>query len=156
MDKKLHEIDQKVARLQRELNRAKSQKKDRQRTIDTRRKILLGALLSKLLNEHEFGDDFREVIKAKLDSYLTKDSDRALFADLLPPVEPDKPQLDDAEIEAIAFAEKQTKGIKVANVDGKETSEKSTAKTTTTRKTRQKKTLNSSGDQNEILKEFDL
>ena len=54
-----------------------------QRKIDTRRKILAGAWL---LDEIEQRDDFKQFVYKKLNSFLTKPDDRALFN--LPPVPP--------------------------------------------------------------------
>ena len=83
MDKKVQELEQKIAKMQLDINRNKQELKKRQRAIDTRRKILLGAFFSKMLDENEFGEDFKNTVCQKLDTYLTKQSDRALFEDLL-------------------------------------------------------------------------
>lgn len=52
------------------------------RKTDTRRKILAGAWL---LNEIELGQEFKDFVYKKLDGFLTKPDDRALFDLPVPP-----------------------------------------------------------------------
>ena len=76
MSKKLDELlkkrEQLNARIQKERNKQYQQK----RKEDTRRKILLGALMIKMMTKGEL--DEKKIIK-KLDGFLTRDIDRLLF-----------------------------------------------------------------------------
>jgi len=86
-------LDERIERLERQLKEAKERKRRieaRRRAIearqkrkdDTRRKILVGALI---LAKVERGEYPRERLLAMLDQELTRPDDRALFA--LPPRE---------------------------------------------------------------------
>ena len=80
MSKKLDELlkkrEQLNARIQKERNKHSQQK----RKEDTRRKILLGALLINMMGKGELDE---KKIREKLDGFLTRDIDRKLFD--LPP-----------------------------------------------------------------------
>ena len=80
MSKKLDELlkkrEQLNARIQKERNKHSQQK----RKEDTRRKILLGALLINMMGKGELDE---KKIRKKLDGFLTRDIDRKLFD--LPP-----------------------------------------------------------------------
>ncbi len=80
MSKKLDELLKKReelnARIQKERNKHSQQK----RKEDTRRKILLGALMINMMKSGELNE--KKIIK-KLDGFLTRDIDRKLFD--LPP-----------------------------------------------------------------------
>lgn len=55
-----------------------------ERAADTRRKVLLGALiLHRLENDLEFGLTLRDFVKRELPAFLSRDADKALFVDLL-------------------------------------------------------------------------
>jgi hypothetical protein len=57
-----------------------------ERARDTRRKILLGALVLHRLdhaNDPEFTKRLRDWLRRELPGFLTRDNDKALFADLL-------------------------------------------------------------------------
>ena len=56
-----------------------------ERARDTRRKILLGALVLHRLekSEEEFAKRLGDWLRRKLPGFLTRDEDRALFTDLL-------------------------------------------------------------------------
>lgn len=82
-------IEQRLAHLdaQRKTLQARLGKQDRAR--DTRRKVLLGALL---LHRLENGDDdtskrLGDWLRRELPGFLTRDDDKALFDDLLMPLE---------------------------------------------------------------------
>jgi hypothetical protein len=64
------------ARQQRLLARERRITSQRERREDTRRKILIGAMI---LEHIEQGRYSREALKAALDRFLTRDADRALF-----------------------------------------------------------------------------
>ncbi len=76
MSKKLDELLRKReelnARIQKERNKHSQQK----RKEDTRRKILLGALMMNMMKSGELNE--KKIIK-KLDGFLTRDIDRKLF-----------------------------------------------------------------------------
>lgn len=74
-----------VERNRHELNRAKEALRKaettiskQERTLDTRRAILHGRLLEKFMREKRFNLD-ETVVRAELDAYLTKDSERQVF-----------------------------------------------------------------------------
>ena len=68
-------LKQQKAQKQAVLAREKTKQSEQQRREDTRRKILLGSLaLKKMENEQE-----KEKILAELNEYLTEDRDRRLF-----------------------------------------------------------------------------
>lgn len=90
-------IEQRIAASQKRLEELKRQKKalekrqkvlesKAERRADTRRKILLGSML---LAEIEKGGDEAADLLVKLDTYLKRDDDRALFD--LPAVEKTEP-----------------------------------------------------------------
>ncbi len=76
MSKKLDDLLKKReelnARIQKERNKHSQQK----RKEDTRRKILLGALMMNMMKSGELNE--KKIIK-KLDGFLTRDIDRKLF-----------------------------------------------------------------------------
>lgn len=70
---KLRQLKEKKAKAER---RAKYEQKKQERAKDTRRKILLGAML---LEQIKKGDADINKIKADLDPFLKRNSDRELF-----------------------------------------------------------------------------
>ncbi|OYY03523.1 MAG: mobilization protein [Acidocella sp. 35-58-6] len=78
-------IAERLAQLdaQREALRARLGKEERAK--DTRRKILLGALVLHRLGEdkREFDKTLKEWLQRELPGFLTREDDKALFADLL-------------------------------------------------------------------------
>ncbi|WP_234732164.1 mobilization protein [Acidocella facilis] len=78
-------IAERLAQLdaQREALRARLGKEERAK--DTRRKILLGALVLHRLGEdkREFDKALKEWLQRELPGFLTRDDDKVLFADLL-------------------------------------------------------------------------
>lgn len=79
--------DEKLARLREQrkaidarIRHLQNKEREKARKEDTRRKILAGAWL---LDETEKRPDFKEFVYKKLDSFLSKPDDRALFG--LPP-----------------------------------------------------------------------
>ena len=73
LDDLLKKREQLNARIQQERNKQSKQK----RKDDTRRKIILGALMIEMMKKGEL--DEKKIIK-RLDGFLTKDIDRKLFA----------------------------------------------------------------------------
>jgi len=81
-------IEQKLAELDAQRAALKARLGKQERANDTRRKVLLGALvLHRLENskDEEFSRRLREWLKRELPDFLTRDSDKALFADLIQP-----------------------------------------------------------------------
>lgn len=80
LEARIERIEQQKQQARERLNKAKAQKRaadaKKQRRDDTRRKILLGAML---LNEMQNSDKTEQFMLAKLDSYLTSERDRQLF-----------------------------------------------------------------------------
>ncbi len=80
-------LEDRIKTLEERLKQAKVQKQQRdartraaetkkKRAADTRRKVLAGALILDLCDQNP---DTREQFLAKLDAFLTRDDDRALF-----------------------------------------------------------------------------
>ena len=80
MSKKLETLLEKRERLNAQIVKQRNKESQLKRKRDTRRKILLGALVMNLMDSGELS---REKMMEELDAYLTKDIDRALFD--LPP-----------------------------------------------------------------------
>ena len=76
MGKKLSELLKKREQLNAQIQKERNKLSLQQRKEDTRRKILLGTLMMKMMKEGEL-DEKR--IRKKLDGFLTKDLDRKLF-----------------------------------------------------------------------------
>ena len=83
-DQRISELEAKLRALKSEATRQKVRQRvvnaRKERTQDTRRKILLGAWLMRQLERGEFS---RDALMRALESYLERDEDRALF-DLAP------------------------------------------------------------------------
>ena len=79
-DQRIGELEARLKALKSEATRHKARERmvnaRKERTKDTRRKILLGAWL---LRQLERGELSRESIQSALESYLERDEDRALF-----------------------------------------------------------------------------
>lgn len=80
-------VDERIQKLEQKLREAKERKakidarrraaeKKKQRQDDTRKKILAGALMLQLVEESE---SVKRQFLERLDGFLTRDSDRALF-----------------------------------------------------------------------------
>lgn len=77
---RLQQLDEQVARIQAEKRRLKARASQEERKRETRRKILVGAMI---LDRVARGDWPAEQFQAALDRFLDRDQDRALFG--LPP-----------------------------------------------------------------------
>ena len=73
------ELDARKAKLNARTRRVRSRLAVRERKTDTRRKILVGAMMLKLANQHPETKDF---ILKHLDEFLEHPRDRTLFEDL--------------------------------------------------------------------------
>lgn len=79
-------IEQRLAELDAQRATLKARLSKQERANDTRRKVLLGALvLHRLENgkDEEFSRRLGEWLKRELPGFLTRDGDKELFADLL-------------------------------------------------------------------------
>ena len=79
-------IEQRLAELDAQRSALKARLGKQERANDTRRKVLLGALVLHRLDngkDEEFARRLREWLKRELPSFLTRDGDKELFADLL-------------------------------------------------------------------------
>ena len=76
MSKRLEELLKKREQLNAQIHQARARESAQSRKEDTRRKILLGALMMQMM---ERGELERDKILKKLDDFLTRDLDRKLF-----------------------------------------------------------------------------
>ena len=76
MSSKLEQLLKKQEELKAQIRKEKNKLSQAQRKQDTRRKILLGALMIDMMKKGEL--DEKKIMK-HLDSFLTKDIDRKLF-----------------------------------------------------------------------------
>ena len=76
MGKKLEELLKKREQLNAQIQKERNKQIEQQRKEDTRRKILLGALMMDLMKKGEIDE---KKIKKRLDGFLTLDIDRRLF-----------------------------------------------------------------------------
>lgn len=76
MTTKLELLKKKQEQLRLQIQKEQQKESAKKRKEDTRRKILLGAMV---LERMERESEYREQVINKLDSYLTKERDRELF-----------------------------------------------------------------------------
>ena len=76
MGKKLDELLKKREQLNAQIQKERNKHTQQQRKEDTRRKILLGALMMSMMKKGEL--DEKKIMK-RLDGFLTSDIDRKLF-----------------------------------------------------------------------------
>ena len=84
-------IEERISQLEAQRKTLQARLGKQERARDTRRKILLGALVLHRLEDgkREFDVALREWLGRELPGFLTRDDDKALFADLLnAPAEP--------------------------------------------------------------------
>jgi hypothetical protein len=85
-------IEERLAQLDAQRKTLQSRLGKQERARDTRRKILLGALVLHRLEtsgDGEFSKRLGDWLRRELPGFLTRDDDKLLFGDLLnPPVEP--------------------------------------------------------------------
>ncbi len=77
MGKKLDELLKKREQLNAQIQKERNKQSQQKHKEDTRRKILLGALMMEMMKKGEL--DEKKIMK-RLDEFLTKDIDRKLFA----------------------------------------------------------------------------
>lgn len=78
-------IEERLAQLDAQRAALKSRLSKQERANDTRRKVLLGALVLHRLenNRDDFSKNLGDWLKRELPGFLTRDNDKELFADLL-------------------------------------------------------------------------
>jgi len=89
---RLQKLEQQRQALEQKIRKEKSLQKDRERKEETRRKILVGALV---LEEARSDPDLSEKIDQLIDKKLLRDDDRLLFG--LEPIKPDHANQNPAE-----------------------------------------------------------
>ena len=81
-------IEQRLAEIEEQRSMLKARLSKQERSNDTRRKVLLGALILQRMEsnkDEEFASRLREWLKRELPGFLTRDADKALFDSLLNP-----------------------------------------------------------------------
>lgn len=81
-------IEERLAQIEAQRKTLKARLGKQERSEDTRRKVLLGALVLHRLEtsgDGEFSKRLGEWLKRELPGFLTRDADKALFADILKP-----------------------------------------------------------------------
>lgn len=84
-------IEQRLAELDAQRSALKARLSKTERNNDMRRKVLIGALVVHHLetsDDQEFSRQLGEWLRRELPGFLTRDNDKALFADLIGPVQP--------------------------------------------------------------------
>lgn len=76
MSDKLQKLKQQQEQLNARIKKIEQQEKDRQRKIDTRKKILIGAMVLDKMSKSEMSN---QKVLHELDGYLTAERDRKLF-----------------------------------------------------------------------------
>ena len=79
-------IEQRLAELDAQRSALKARLSKTERNNDMRRKVLIGSLVMRHLepsNDQEFSKELGEWLRRELPGFLTRDSDKALFADLI-------------------------------------------------------------------------
>lgn len=87
-------IEERLAQIEAQRKTLKARLGKQERSEDTRRKVLLGALVLHRLEtsgDGEFSKRLGEWLKRELPGFLTRDADKELFADLLK-ASPEDPQ----------------------------------------------------------------
>ena len=72
----LEKLLEKEKQLKAKIQAVKSREREKERKLDTRRKILIGAMILEGMKNSE---DYNSKIMNNLDKYLTKNKDRVLF-----------------------------------------------------------------------------
>lgn len=108
-------IEQRLVQLDNQRKTLQARIGKQERAKDTRRKILLGALVLERLEHHkdaEFSRRLENWLQRELPGFLTRDGDRALFADLLQGCAgPSGVLTDRAALQKVASADYQNKGL---------------------------------------------
>ncbi len=97
-------ISERIAQLDAQKKALQARAGKQERANDTRRKVLLGALvLHRLENagDAEFSKRLGDWLRRELPGFLSRESDRGLFADLLGVSGPTPPETTDASIQQV-------------------------------------------------------
>ena len=94
---RLKKLEEQRARINAEIQRVRAREQQQTRKDDTRRKILVGSMLLQLVEDGEWPED---KLRARLDTYLVRTDDRALFE--LPPLDDANRARRDASIDKSA------------------------------------------------------
>ena len=79
-----NKIEKRIRQLDAQKQRLKSQLRSKQRATETRRKILIGALVLSRIEQNDFRDTaIIAWVKDQLPSFLTRHQDREIFSDIL-------------------------------------------------------------------------
>jgi hypothetical protein len=98
-------IEERLAQLEAQKKTLQARLGKQERAEDTRRKVLIGALVLQRLetsNDNEFAKRLSDWLRRELPGFLTRDGDKALFPDLLEA--PAKPAVGEANAPKPAFA----------------------------------------------------
>jgi len=79
-------IEQRLAELEAQRSALKARLSKTERNNDMRRKVLIGSLVLHHLetsDDHDFKQQLGEWLRRELPGFLTRDNDKALFADLI-------------------------------------------------------------------------
>ena len=141
MADKIDKIQQQIQALKEQLKKEKAKQVNRQRKIDTRKKILLGAMLMHWVELEEISE--ADLLKG-LDKFLTRDSDRTLFG---------LSSISDSQVSTLSQKE-----IQAANHGATDTASKSIdeSKTPVSNKESRRTRLNTGTSSEDIEKEFNL
>lgn len=73
---KISKLEKQLEQAKARLQMAKAREREKNRRLETRRKILLGSLLQTMIQRGEVSE---AVLRMRLDEFLTADRDRELF-----------------------------------------------------------------------------
>ena len=76
VDGKIKKLEEQRAKINAEIQRIKARTAKEERKKETRRLILMGALVKKMLQDGEFEE---ERLRRRMETFLTRDYDRELF-----------------------------------------------------------------------------
>ena len=146
---KIDKIQQQIQALKEQLKKEKSKQNARQRKIDTRKKILLGAMLMHWVDTGQF--DSADLLKG-LDKFLVRNIDRTLF---------DLPQISDSTQPTKIHKTQTVNNTKTDNLSTsteqlKTQNKSSTSYTDDENKTRPSRLKTPQTSQDDIEKEFNL
>lgn len=143
MADKIDKIQQQIQALKEQLKKEKSKQATRERKIDTRKKILLGAML---MHWVEVGEVSEADLLKGLDKFLTRELDRTLFG------------LSSVSESQVSITKKNTQAANNSPTDttSKPSDELKIQKSTTSNKESRSSRLNTVTSSEDIEKEFNL
>lgn len=141
---KIDKIQQRIEELKKQLRQEKAKENARERKIDTRKKILYGAML---MHWVEIGEISEADLLKGLDKFLTRDSDRSLF---------DLSSISDSKVSTSAKKKTQTANHSSKDTASKVSDKSKIQKSTTSNKESRRSRLNAGTSSEDIEKEFNL